>query len=51
MHLGRARFAGLSFSGGRSTTDACLYRWRLRQKKTRRSPPAALVGAGVWRHA
>jgi hypothetical protein len=37
--------------GGRSTTDACLYRWRLGQKKTRRGPPAALLGACVWRHA
>jgi hypothetical protein len=23
----------------------------LREKKTRRGPPAALLGAGVWRHA
>jgi hypothetical protein len=36
--------------GGRSTTDAFVYRWRLRQK-TRCGPPAALPGAGVWRRA
>jgi hypothetical protein len=36
--------------GGRSSTNACLYRWRLRHI-TRRGPPAALPGKGVWRDA
>jgi hypothetical protein len=48
MHLRRARVAGRSFAAGAlkhvCTAGAC-------GKKTRRGPPAALLGARVWRIA
>jgi len=50
-NLPRARVVSRSFAAGAPPLTEGLYRWRLRRKKTRRGPTAALPGAGVWRSA